>query len=274
MLLVLAIFFPNQGLFTMNRSNISASVWESPVPPVLQFVFGVLGSFMALLILVCNSPSHRWHPFYKLVAGLALTDGGGILLLYPPILTRYATNFTFNLGSFLCGYTSFLASFTILSSALIVCAMSIDRCVAVYRPFYYKSEYGDRRRVVAVIGAIWAVGGLVSSLHLAGLGSVYKFYPGSWCFLNFISGTTLERVNSLIYSGLGILVLLITVTLNFSVIVATLHKKHRAHLGRLRKDVYNIVFLSAIVLISSICWAPLMVRSLGFITRLNSCSYL
>lgn len=182
--------------------------------------------------------------------------------------------FTFNLGSFLCGYTSFLASFTILSSALIVCAMSIDRCVAVYRPFYYKSEYGDRRRVVAVIGAIWAVGGLVSSLHLTGLGSVYKFYPGSWCFLNFISGTTLERVNSLIYSGLGILVLLITVTLNFSVIVATLHKKHRAHLGRLRKDVYNIVFLSAIVLISSICWAPLMVRSLGFITRLNSCSYL
>lgn len=152
--------------------------------------------------------------------------------------------------------------------------MSIDRCVAVYRPFYYKSEYGDRRRVVAVIGAIWAVGGLVSSLHLAGLGSVYKFYPGSWCFLNFISGTTLERVNSLIYSGLGILVLLITVTLNFSVIVATLHKKHRAHLGRLRKDVYNIVFLSAIVLISSVCWAPLMVRSLGFITRLNSCSYL
>lgn len=179
MLLVLAIFFPNQGLFTMNRSNISASVWESPVPPVLQFVFGVLGNFMALLILVCNSPSHRWHPFYKLVAGLALTDGGGILLLYPPILTRYATNFTFNLGSFLCGYTSFLASFTILSSALIVCAMSIDRCVAVYRPFYYKSEYSDRRRVVAVIGAIWAVGGLVSSLHLAGLGSVYKFYPGS-----------------------------------------------------------------------------------------------
>lgn len=84
----------------MNRSNISASVWESPVPPVLQFVFGVLGNFMALLILVCNSPSHRWHPFYKLVAGLALTDGGGILLLYPPILTRYATNFTFNLGSF------------------------------------------------------------------------------------------------------------------------------------------------------------------------------
>lgn len=153
MLLVLAIFFPNQGLFTMNRSNISASVWESPVPPVLQFVFGVLGNFMALLILVCNSPSHRWHPFYKLVAGLALTDGGGILLLYPPILTRYATNFTFNLGSFLCGYTSFLASFTILSSALIVCAMSIDRCVAVYRPFYYKSEYG--RRQAAGGGGDW-----------------------------------------------------------------------------------------------------------------------
>lgn len=44
MLLVLAIFFPNQGLFTMNGSNISASVWESPVPPVLQFVLGCWGT--------------------------------------------------------------------------------------------------------------------------------------------------------------------------------------------------------------------------------------
>lgn len=133
------------------------------------------------------------------------------------------------------------------------------------------------RRQAAGGGGDWGyLGGRWSRFQSTsrGLGSVYKFYPGSWCFLNFISGTTLERVNSLIYSGLGILVLLITVTLNFSVIVATLHKKHRAHLGRLRKDVYNIVFLSAIVLISSVCWAPLMVRSLGFITRLNSCSYL
>lgn len=245
----------------MNGSNSSVdTVSESWVPPVLQFLFGVVGNSAALLILVCNSPTHKWSPFYRLVGGLALTDGAGILFLYPPILARYATNFTFHFTNSVCAYTSFLASFTIISSALIVCAMSIDRCLAIYFPFCYKNGNGDKLRGTILILVIWVTGTVVSGFQLMGLGSVYKFYPGSWCFFNFISVNTLDHVNSLIYSGLGLIVLLLTVLLNVLVILATLHNKHPGHFSRVRKDVYNIAFLSVIVVLSCICWTPLMVR--------------
>lgn len=249
----------------MNGSNFSNSVWESAVPPSLQFAFGVIGNTIALIVLVCTSTSHKWQTFYKLVGGLAITDGGGILLMYPPILARYATDFTFDFPNTLCAYNSFLSSFTILSSAMIVCAMSIDRCMAVYFPFHYNSERGDRKRAVVMLIAIWTVGGLISSLHLMGLGSVYYFYPGSWCFLNFISDNTLELVDSFIYSGVGFTVLLVTVFLNVSVIAAFVRDINHTdgHLQRVKKDVYNVIFLSVIVVVSSLCWTPLMVSAMS-----------
>nr|XP_022336535.1 prostacyclin receptor-like isoform X2 [Crassostrea virginica] len=212
----------------MNGSNSSVdTVSESWVPPVLQFLFGVVGNSAALLILVCNSPTHKWSPFYRLVGGLALTDGVGILFLYPPILARYATNFTFHFTNSVCAYTSFLASFTIISSALIVCAMSIDRCLAIYFPFCYKNGNGDKLRGTTLILVIWVTGTVVSGFQLMGLGSVYKFYP------------------------------------------ATLHNKHPGHFSRVRKDVYNIAFLSVIVVLSCICWTPLMWRIVGVSCHLS-----
>ncbi|XP_061183478.1 prostaglandin E2 receptor EP4 subtype-like [Saccostrea echinata] len=223
----------------MNDSNVSGMVWESAVPPSLQFAFGVTGNITALLILVCSSTTHKWQTFYKLVAGLALTDGGGILLMYPPILARYATDFTFHFPKNLCAYNSFLTPFTILSSALIVCAMSIDRFMAVYFPFYYmyNVEKGDRKRAVFALLFIWTSGALISSLHLMGLGSVYYFYPGSWCFLNFVSDDTFERVNASIYSGLGLLALFVTVFLKISVIAALVKGLNHTegHLRRVKK---------------------------------------
>jgi prostaglandin E receptor 4 len=252
----------------MNGSNFSNSVWESAVPPSLQFAFGVIGNAIALLVLIWTSSSHKWQTFYRLVGGLAMTDGGGILLMYPPIIARYATHFTFDFPDTLCAYISFLSAFTILSSAMIVCAMSVDRFMAVYLPFHYNSERGDKKRAIALLVAIWAVGGLISSLHLMGLGSVYYFYPGSWCFLNFVSDNTLEVVDSLIYSGVGFVILLITVILNVSVIAAFVrHINHNeGHLHRVKKDVYNVIFLSAIVAVSSLCWTPLMVCAISMVS--------
>ncbi|XP_061166343.1 prostaglandin E2 receptor EP4 subtype-like [Saccostrea echinata] len=249
----------------MNSSNFrnsSTDIWESAVPPALQFAFGVIGNAIALVVLIFSSKNHQWRPFYRLVCGLAITDGGGILLVYPTVMSRYASNFTFTFPKELCDYSSFIYTFTLISSAMIICAMSFDRFLAILYPFFYNS--GNKgRRTNFILALIWLIGLLLSTLHLMGLGSSYNYYPYSWCFLNFVGGTIEDRINSYIYSIFGLLILICTLFLNISVILNVCRKLRRGSqisTGRsVKNDVYIIIFLLVIVVIFTTCWAPLMV---------------
>ena len=107
-------------------------VWESAVPPALQFALGVVANLIALGLLVKSAKYHKWKPFYRLVGGLALTDGGGILLVYPTVMVRYATDFTYDYPETLCNYSSFIFLLLFTSSAMIVCAMSFDRFLQLF----------------------------------------------------------------------------------------------------------------------------------------------
>jgi hypothetical protein len=238
-------------------------VWESAVPPALQFALGVIGNLIALIVLVKSAKSHKWRPFYRLVGGLALTDGGGILLVYPTVMVRYASDFTYVFPKHLCNYSSFIYTFTLISSAMIVCAMSFDRFMAILYPFEYNSDWKERRTNLMLVG-IWIAGAFISSLQLMGLGSSYNYYPGSWCFLNFVGTSALDRANSYIYSLLGISILFVTITLNFIVIVSVcrgMKSDIKLSAKRRRKnDIFIIIFLMIIVTVFSMCWTPLMVR--------------
>lgn len=132
------IFFQ---MLTMERnySNFTkeTSIHESAVPPVTEFVLGVLAVVVAVIVL--SRDKHKQRPFYRLVAALALTDGGGILLVYPTVMLRYVSNFTYVFSDSLCGYSSFIFTYTILCSAMIICVMSLDRFMAIVYPFKYKS---------------------------------------------------------------------------------------------------------------------------------------
>ncbi|XP_062576037.1 prostaglandin E2 receptor EP4 subtype-like [Saccostrea cucullata] len=245
-----------------NSSNSSTDIWESAVPPALQFAFGVIGNVIALVVLIYSSKNHQWRPFYRLVFGLAITDGGGILLVYPTVMIRYASNFTFQFPTELCDYSSFIYTFTLISSAMIICAMSFDRFFAMVYPFLYNSGNKGRRTNCFLL-SIWLTGLLLSTLHLMGLGSSYNYYPYSWCFLNFVGGTTEDRINSYIYSIFGFLILICTLFLNISVIFNVCRKMRRGHKtsrGRsVKNDVYIVFFLLVIVVIFTTCWAPLMI---------------
>ncbi|XP_061166342.1 prostaglandin E2 receptor EP4 subtype-like [Saccostrea echinata] len=247
---------------SISSNSTGESIWESPTPPALQFAFGVIGNAIALVVLILSSKNHQWRPFYRLVCGLAITDGGGILLVYPTVMSRYASNFTFEFPKELCDYSSFIYTFTLISSAMIICAMSFDRFFAILYPFHYNS--GNKgRRTNCILALIWFIGLILSTLHLMGLGSTYNYYPKSWCFLNFVGGTTVDRINSFIYSISGLLILICTISLNISVIVTVCRNIRRENnlssRRRVRSDVYIILFLVVIVVIFSTCWAPLMV---------------
>ncbi|XP_061183479.1 uncharacterized protein LOC133191758 [Saccostrea echinata] len=110
-------------------------VWESIVPPAIHFTLGILGNGIALTVIFLSTHQHKWRPFYRLVAALAFTDGGGILLVYPTVMIRYTSNFSYKFPDALCGYSSFIFSFTILCSAMLIFAMSLDRFMAIVFPF-------------------------------------------------------------------------------------------------------------------------------------------
>ncbi|XP_048758823.1 prostaglandin E2 receptor EP4 subtype-like [Ostrea edulis] len=257
-----------QETTTTNTSNITIEpiIWESTAPPALQFALGVGGNLIALIALVTSRKRHKWKPFYRLVAGLALTDGGGILLVYPTVMIRYASDFTYEFSKPLCHYSSFVFTFMLISSAMIVCAMSFDRFMAILYPFKY-NFFGKKHRANLTLVVIWLLGTLISSLHLMGLGSSFKYYPGSWCFLNFIGISILDRVNSYIYSLFGLLILCTIFSFNILVIVSLCRNLRRDKIilksQRRKSDIFNVCLLLVIVSVFTICWTPLMFTILG-----------
>lgn len=149
---------------------------------------------------------------------------------------------------------------------MIVCAMSLDRYVAILHPFLYGSGKNGRRANVTLC-IVWTAGAVISGLQLVGLGSSFNYYPKSWCFINFVEMNTLDRVNSYIYSITGILLLLLTLGVNITVIVSVLRNMKsgiKSSKRRQKNDIFIISFLLVIVLIFSSCWAPLMVRTRSY----------
>jgi nucleoside permease NupC len=60
----------------------------------MEYIFGVVGNTIALVLLWINRREHKWESFYKLFTGLALTDFLGVFLVYPFVTKRYVSHFT------------------------------------------------------------------------------------------------------------------------------------------------------------------------------------
>lgn len=240
-------------------------IYENIAPVTLLFFFGVVGNIIAVLVLFCSAKTHKWRPFYKLVCGLAISDGGGILASYPIAEYRYISNFEYVFPKPLCDYLGFVFMFTLMSSAMIVCCMSIDRFFAIFFPFLYNTPTKNRRTWI-MLGIVWILAGVLSSLHLYGLGASMNYYPGSWCFLDFIDMSVSSNViYSYIYATTGAVVVILTVTVNFIVIVFFIrHKFKKSTKATKHKDLSVVLFLLTIVLVFTSCWAPLMVKILAW----------
>lgn len=245
-------------LYINSSTNETTSVpnWPSPAPASLLLVFGVVGNILALVILFCSAKSHKWRPFYRFVCGLAITDGGGVFLSYPLVMVRYASQFQYDYPQPMCDYMAFILMFTILASALIVCAMSLDRFLAILYPHFYNKPTKNRRAILMIAG-IWIFSAVMSSLHLMAGHKSLSFFPGSWCFLDFVHSDT--KAFAFLYSVTGILVLGTTAALNITVIFNVCRNIQQKKKKPKKKDIYIIAFLLLIVILFSSCITPLLV---------------
>ncbi|XP_060078774.1 prostaglandin E2 receptor EP4 subtype-like [Ylistrum balloti] len=239
-----------------------------PVLPVaMMLLFGGSGNILALIILIHTSQRHKWRAFYRLVLALALSDLLGLLGPLPVSISAYVNNMTWTGGEISCAFMSFTLIFTGMTSAMLAAAMSLDRFLAVWFPFFYTSKLG-KRWASFTIAALGILALVLACMPLMGINENVHQFPGTWCFFNQFATDAGGKLFSYLYASLGMGMVGMMVVLNTLVIVVLVRRRllKTDHGGRVKSesrragDVFNVVFLVVLMMVFTICWLPLMVR--------------
>lgn len=269
------------------NNTLTVNGQSKPATSIIMFLAGVVGNLLALFILGVHQKEHRSRSsvFCILVTGLALTDLLGTCILSPSVFICYARNMSLiNLGGeALCKLFGFAMSFFGLAPTLILCAMAVERCLAISHPYFY-SVHIRRSFAKITLFLIYLFSLAFCLLPYAGFGKFRQYCPGTWCFID-MTATVDERANlvrafSLSYSSLMALLVLAIFVCNGSVIVS-LCQMHRSQLmrrgsvvstGRRRRlslawfgqgeeEMDHLVLLALITVIFVVCSLPLTVSS-------------
>ncbi|XP_074527330.1 prostaglandin E receptor 4 (subtype EP4) a [Halichoeres trimaculatus] len=200
-----------------------------PTIPSIMFIFGVVGNVIAIAVLCKSRKEQKETTFYTLVCGLAVTDLLGTLLASPVTIAIYVK------GSWpgedpLCQYFGFTMLFFSLAGLSIICAMSVERYIAINHAYFY-NDYVDQKLAGLTLLAIYISNALFCALPILGFGQVKKQYPQTWCFLEWRSNKTSDAAYSYMYAGFSSLLTLVTVICNV-LVCGALIRMHRLYVRR------------------------------------------
>ncbi|XP_069077480.1 prostaglandin E2 receptor EP4 subtype [Pleurodeles waltl] len=215
-----------QPLISVGPSSGSS---KSITIPAIMFIFGVVGNLIAIVVLCKSRKEQKETTFYTLVCGLALTDLLGTCLVSPVTIATYVQQ-KWPGGDELCEYSSFILLFFGLSGLSIICAMSIERYLAINHAYFY-SHYVDKRLAGLTLCAIYASNVLFCALPSMGLGKSTFQYPKTWCFIDWRSNVSRHAAYSYMYAGFSSFLILVTVLCNV-LVCAALIRMHRQFVRR------------------------------------------
>ncbi|KAL3057392.1 hypothetical protein OYC64_007800 [Pagothenia borchgrevinki] len=264
-----------------------------PVTSIIMFLAAVVGNLLALYILGVHQKEHRSRSsvFCILVTGLALTDLLGTCLLSPPVFICYACNKSLITlgGAGLCNLFGFAMSFFGLAPTLILCAMAVERCLAISHPYFYSVHIRHSFAKFSLF-FIYLFSLAFCLLPYSGYGKFRQYCPGTWCFIDMDATgdekSSLVLAFSLSFSSLNALLIFAVFVCNGSVIVS-LCQMHRSQMmrrgsvgsaGRRRRmslawfvqgedEVDHLVLLALITVIFVVCSLPLTIA--GFINAIH-----
>ncbi|XP_034404482.1 prostacyclin receptor [Cyclopterus lumpus] len=264
-----------------------------PATSIIMFMAAMVGNLLALFILGVHRKEHRSRSsiFCILVTGLALTDLLGTCLLSPPVFICYTYNMSLISlgGEGLCNLFGFAMSFFGLAPTLILCAMAVERCLAISHPYFY-SVHIRRRFAKLTLFFIYLFSLAFCLLPYIGYGKFRQYCPGTWCFIDMDAAgdeqASLVLAFSLSYSSLMALLIVAVFVCNGSVIVS-LCQMHRSQMmrrgssgttGRRRRlslawfvkgeeEMDHLVLLALITVIFVVCSLPLTIA--GFINAIH-----
>ncbi|XP_077174631.1 prostacyclin receptor [Paroedura picta] len=252
-----------------------------PVLSSLMFAAGVVGNVAALAILGVHRKELRTKTssFCILVTGLALTDLLGTCVLSPVVFVAYSRNATL-LGmaegrSWLCDLFAFAMMFFSLAAMMILCAMAVERCLAISCPYFY-SQRNVRHWTKLSLLFVYAFSTAFCALPFAGFGKYKQYCPGTWCFVHM--DECQDTAFSLSYATVMAL-LIVAIFLCNALVSASLCQMYRKQKARRRgsinaaqrrrkswfsrgeEEVDHLVLLALMTIIFVICSLPLTIRA-------------
>ena len=218
----------------MEETSVSNTTVSSrsmiPTIPSVMFIFGVVGNVIAIVVLCKSRKEQKETTFYTLVCGLAVTDLLGTILASPVTIATYVKG-SWPDGDPLCQYFGFVLLFFSLAGLSLICAMSIERYLAINHAYFY-NEYVNQKLAGFTLFGIYVSNILFCALPSMGFGEVKMQYPQTWCFIDWRSNVTTNAVYSYMYAGFSSVLILVTVICNV-LVCGALIRMHRRFVRRM-----------------------------------------
>ncbi|XP_077391212.1 prostaglandin F2-alpha receptor [Festucalex cinctus] len=235
---------------------------------VISMTVGILSNSLAFFILLKSSkrmPLKSKAPFSVFATSLVVTDLLGHLVNGSVVLYVYSLRKDwemFDPRGRVCNLFGASLVFFGLSPLFLGSAMAIERCIGVTNPFYHSTGLAFRH-MNKLLSVIWFLAALVAALPVVLMKSYRVQSSRSWCFYSLDEPDDwLDAFLPLLFALLGLLALLCSIVCNTvtscSLLLSTMHRKHRS-----RGTAYHIEMicqLMAIMLVSCVCWGPLLTR--------------
>ncbi|XP_054623085.1 prostaglandin E receptor 4 (subtype EP4) c [Dunckerocampus dactyliophorus] len=180
-----------------------------------MFGVGVLGNLIAIVVLCISKKEQKETTFYTLVCGMAITDLLGTCFTSPVVIATYVAN-RWPGGALLCHFFSFSMLFFGSAGMSILCAMAVERYLAINHAYFY-SQHIDRTMARFALLAAYLANIVLCIMPSFGFGRHVRHFPGTWCFLDWRAMDPLGACYSFLYGGVMLLLIAVTVLCNLAV---------------------------------------------------------
>ncbi|XP_035026493.1 prostaglandin E receptor 4 (subtype EP4) c [Hippoglossus stenolepis] len=188
---------------------------KSLVTSATMFSVGVLGNLIAIAVLCISKKEQKETTFYTLVCGMAITDLLGTCFTSPVVIATYIAN-RWPGGALLCHFFSFSMLFFGSAGMSILCAMAVERYLAINHAYFY-SQHIDRTMARFALLVTYLANIVLCTMPSFGFGQHVRHFPGTWCFLNWRAIDPLGACYSFLYGGVMLVLIAVTVFCNLAV---------------------------------------------------------
>ncbi|XP_061775821.1 prostaglandin E receptor 4 (subtype EP4) c [Nerophis ophidion] len=188
---------------------------KSLVTSATMFGVGVLGNLIAIVVLCVSKKEQKETTFYTLVCGMAITDLLGTCFTSPVVIATYVAS-RWPGGPLLCHFFSFSMLFFGSAGMSILCAMAVERYLAINHAYFY-SQHIDRTLARLALLAAYLANVVLCVMPSLGFGRHVRHFPGTWCFLDWRATDALGACYSFLYGGVMLLLIAVTLLCNLAV---------------------------------------------------------
>ncbi|KAF3691004.1 Prostaglandin F2-alpha receptor [Channa argus] len=250
-------------------SNSTCSQKElSVTASVVSMTVGIFSNSLALFILIKSYNQLRIKSrasFLLFASSLVVTDLLGHIINGSLVLFVYSSHKRWEMFDpyrIVCSIFGVCMVFFGLSPLFLGSAMAVERCIGVTRPIFHSTVLAPHH-MKKLLGLTWLLAAAVAMLPVLLWRSYRVQSSRSFCFFHLKEPKDwLDVFLPLLFSLLGLLALLISIVCNTLTSCTLLQAKlrHKLHHKGTSYHVEMICQLLAIMLVSCVCWGPLLIH--------------